>query len=99
MNTKDVLIGMGIGVAVGVTTTLLSTPKSGKELRNDIGEKSTRAKEKTSTFANIVTEQSSQVKSQMQHAASQLKNELKKNSVPPLNDTETNEGQKQKKAE
>ncbi|GAJ99426.1 YtxH domain-containing protein [Geomicrobium sp. JCM 19055] len=47
MNTKDFLIGTLIGGIVGASAALLFAPKSGKELRGDISEGASTAKDKT----------------------------------------------------
>lgn len=77
MNTKDFLIGTLIGGIVGATTALFLAPKSGKELRNDLGEQAQMAKAKTSEFtstaydkgnewATIAKEKSSNIAKQYQ---------------------------------
>lgn len=45
--TKSAIIGAGIGTALGVITGLLFAPKSGKETREEIGQKSKEAYDTT----------------------------------------------------
>lgn len=53
MNTKDFLIGTLVGGLVGAASALLLAPKSGKELREDINEQASSAKELTSGLTNV----------------------------------------------
>lgn len=43
MNAKSLLLGLVVGGTVSAAATLLSTPKSGKELRYDVKNKSNKA--------------------------------------------------------
>ncbi|WP_160112533.1 YtxH domain-containing protein [Salicibibacter kimchii] len=72
MNRKDVLIGVVIGAMIGAMTTLLTAPKSGKAVRGDLQEQTTKLKNKTADAANTVSEQSSRASGQVQDAASQM---------------------------
>lgn len=76
-STKDFLLGALIGSVVGAVTAILLTPKSGKDIRGDIKEYSTKvnadelrkkgqnlfetAKEKSSQIGQAVTEQTNQI--------------------------------------
>ncbi len=53
--TKGFVIGAIIGAAVGSITALLLAPKSGRELRNDLAQKSTEYYDKTTDYLSDVT--------------------------------------------
>lgn len=56
INSKDFLIGTLVGGIVGATTALFLAPKSGKELRDNIGEQAVIVKEKTGKITNDALE-------------------------------------------
>ncbi len=56
MDTKDFIIGAVVGGIVGASAAMLVAPKSGKELRADINDKATTAKDKTVEFTNVAKE-------------------------------------------
>lgn len=60
INSKDFLIGTLIGGIVGATTALFLAPKSGKELRDNIGEQAVIVKEKTGKITNDAREKSNE---------------------------------------
>lgn len=47
INSKDFLIGTLIGGIIGATTALFLAPKSGKELRDDLGSQAVALRDKT----------------------------------------------------
>lgn len=55
-NTYAFLLGTAIGAAVGAVTALLFAPKSGKELRHDIAEKSSELYGKASDYCVTTSE-------------------------------------------
>lgn len=60
INSKDFLIGTLVGGIVGATTALFLAPKSGKELRDNIGEQAIIVKEKTGKITNDALEKSNE---------------------------------------
>lgn len=76
LNFKDFVIGAFFGGIVGGATALLFAPKTGKEIRQNIGEQSItlkergttiaqKAKERSTDFAKTVSDQSSNVVSRV----------------------------------
>ncbi|WP_052807403.1 YtxH domain-containing protein [Risungbinella massiliensis] len=53
---KDFLLGVFLGAAIGAVTALLTAPKSGRELRQDLQEGYEVAKERSSLVAQNVRE-------------------------------------------
>jgi gas vesicle protein len=53
---KGFIIGAIIGSAIGSITALLLAPKTGKELRDDLAQKSTEIYDKASTYFNTMEE-------------------------------------------
>ncbi|EIT85487.1 general stress protein [Fictibacillus macauensis ZFHKF-1] len=87
INSKDFLIGALIGGFVGAASALLLAPKSGKELRSDINEQASTvmdkgsewtsiAKDKSSTIAKAVTEQSTQVAGKVKELSQSLRRDI-----------------------
>ncbi|UOY90351.1 YtxH domain-containing protein [Bacillus glycinifermentans] len=56
MNTRDFLIGTFVGGIIGAATALFLAPKSGKELRDDIGSQAAVIKDKTCKLTNEARE-------------------------------------------
>jgi gas vesicle protein len=81
INSKDFIIGSLIGAFLGATTALLLAPKSGKELRGDIGQQANVVKEKTANISSVVSEQSSQLMNKVKDLRPSVKEE-----VDPLNE-------------
>ncbi|WP_404332420.1 YtxH domain-containing protein [Mesobacillus maritimus] len=52
---KGLALGTVVGAAVGATATLLVSPKSGDEVREDIGNQLTKGKNKTAEMKNELT--------------------------------------------
>ncbi|QHE62751.1 YtxH domain-containing protein [Rossellomorea vietnamensis] len=61
INSKDFMIGTLIGGIVGAAAALLMAPKSGKDLRNDINEKTVVLKEKTGQWKDTAVEKSNEL--------------------------------------
>ncbi|WP_377888139.1 YtxH domain-containing protein [Alkalihalobacillus sp. R86527] len=61
INTKDFIIGSLIGGIVGAAAALLSAPKSGKELRNDLNQQAGVVKERTSQFRDTAVERGTDI--------------------------------------
>jgi len=61
INSKDFLIGTLIGGIIGATTALFLTPKSGKELRNNLNEQATSVKEKTEKWKNTAVDRGTEL--------------------------------------
>ncbi|WP_416151522.1 YtxH domain-containing protein [Salipaludibacillus sp. HK11] len=59
MNPKDFLIGGLIGGVIGASVAFLLTPKSGREIRQDINQQAKVAKNKTSDWTNQAVERGS----------------------------------------
>ncbi|WP_026676614.1 YtxH domain-containing protein [Fictibacillus gelatini] len=87
IDSKDFLIGALVGGIVGATTALLLAPKSGKELRTNIGEQATqikdkgseitsRVREKSSAIVNTVSEQSNQVAGKVKELTSNIRRDI-----------------------
>lgn len=87
IDSKDFLIGALVGGIVGATTALLLAPKSGKELRTNIGEQATqikdkgseitsRVREKSSAIVNTVSEQSNQVAGKVKEITSNIRRDI-----------------------
>ncbi|MBD1380151.1 YtxH domain-containing protein [Metabacillus arenae] len=88
INSKDFLIGTLIGGIVGATTALFLAPKSGKELRENIGQQATVVKERTgkitndalergSEFANLAKEKTATISQSVSEQSNQLLNKVK----------------------
>ena len=56
MNGKDFVLGALVGGIIGAAAALLLAPKSGRELRQDIGEGYQIAVDKTSEFAGELSQ-------------------------------------------
>ncbi|WP_078595005.1 YtxH domain-containing protein [Evansella clarkii] len=61
MNTKDFIIGMFVGGTIGAAAALLTAPKSGKELRQDINEQARAAKDRTTDWTSQAVEKGNQL--------------------------------------
>ncbi|CAN7256800.1 YtxH domain-containing protein [Rossellomorea sp. LjRoot5] len=61
INSKDFMIGTLIGGIVGAAAALLMAPKSGKDLRHDINEKTVVLKEKTGQWKDTAVEKSNEL--------------------------------------
>ena len=68
--TKDFLLGAIFGATVSALAALLFAPKSGKELRKDLGERTTRTLESTDDYLDLAWEKGSKVMHDMEDAAS-----------------------------
>lgn len=88
MNTKDFVIGALVGGLVGAASALLLAPKTGKELRVDLNDQATSAKELTSgltkvaidlgtEYANIAKEKSSTIAKTVSEQSTNLVDRVK----------------------
>lgn len=59
-NGKDFIIGSLIGGLVGAATALFLAPKSGKEMRNNLGQQASMMKERTGKITNGALEKGSE---------------------------------------
>ncbi|HZH61029.1 MAG TPA: YtxH domain-containing protein [Metabacillus sp.] len=59
-NGKDFIIGSLIGGLVGAATALFLAPKSGKEMRNNLGQQASMMKERTGIITNGALEKGSE---------------------------------------
>ncbi|SPU02337.1 putative general stress protein [Bacillus subtilis] len=60
INSKDFLIGTLIGGIIGATTALFLAPKSGKELRDDLGSQAVALRDKTDKMTADAKEKGTQ---------------------------------------
>jgi gas vesicle protein len=60
MNTKDFLIGTFVGGIIGAAAALFLAPKSGKELRDDLGNQAVVLKDKTGKLTSEARERGSE---------------------------------------
>ncbi|TCP30630.1 YtxH-like protein [Scopulibacillus darangshiensis] len=61
INTKDFIIGTFVGGMIGAFSALLLAPKSGEELRKDLGGQSKDVLQKSTEVAKSLTDQSQQL--------------------------------------
>lgn len=59
LSFKAFVVGALLGGIAGSATALLLAPKSGKEMRNDLGEQTVTLKQKSSSLAQLAKEKSS----------------------------------------
>lgn len=88
INSKDFIIGSLVGGIIGATTALFLAPKSGKELRDDLGQQATVVKDRTGKFtneafeisndiANIAKEKTSTLSQVVAEQSSQIMNKVR----------------------
>lgn len=99
INGKDFLLGAVVGGVIGAISALLLAPKSGKELRGDIGHQYHNVKEKTQEIAEVVNRKSHEVADKAKEVASQMTADLKqwregrKETAAPTEEIATSEEQ------
>lgn len=71
-NGKDFIVGSLIGGLVGAATALLLAPKSGKEMRNNLGQQASMMKERTGKITNDALEKGSEFASVAKDKTSSL---------------------------
>ena len=71
-NGKDFIIGSLIGGIVGAATALFLAPKSGKEMRNNLGQQASMMKERTGKITNDALEKGSEFASVAKDRTSSL---------------------------
>lgn len=74
---KEFLVGVAVGGFIGAISALLFAPKSGKELREDIGQQYHKVAEKTQEIAGVVNQKSQAVAGKAREVASQVTADLK----------------------
>jgi gas vesicle protein len=57
-NSKDFIVGSLVGGMIGAVTALFLAPKSGKEIRDDLGQQASIVKGRTEKFTNQTLEKS-----------------------------------------
>lgn len=57
-NNKDFIVGSVVGGLIGAATALFLAPKSGKEIRDDLGQQASMVKERTGKFTSQALEKS-----------------------------------------
>lgn len=57
-NSKDFIVGSLVGGLIGAATALFLAPKSGKEIRNDLGQQASIVKGRTEKFTSQTLEKS-----------------------------------------
>lgn len=88
INSKDFLIGTLIGGIIGATTALFLAPKSGKELRDDLGSQAVAlrdktdkmtadAKEKGTQYVSIAKDKTSNITQLVADQSGQIMNKVK----------------------
>jgi gas vesicle protein len=58
-NSKDFIVGSLVGGLIGAATALFLAPKSGKEIREDLGQQATMVKKRTGRMTSDALEKSS----------------------------------------
>ncbi|MDA7027268.1 YtxH domain-containing protein [Bacillus sp. CLL-7-23] len=99
MNTKDFFIGTVIGGVVGALTALLLAPKSGKELRHDLGTQTAVIKDKTDKLTNQAKEKSSEYISLAKDKTSSISQLVANQSTQLMNKVKDLRNQETKMAE
>lgn len=70
LSTKDFVLGVVFGATVSAIAALLFAPKSGKELRKDLGETTSKTLESTDEYLDLAREKGSKVMHDVEDAAS-----------------------------
>lgn len=70
LSIKDFVLGVVFGATVSAIAALLFAPKSGKELRKDLGETTSKTLESTDEYLDLAREKGSKVMHDMEDAAS-----------------------------
>ncbi|WEG13868.1 YtxH domain-containing protein [Pullulanibacillus sp. KACC 23026] len=92
INLKDFMIGAFFGGIVGASCALLFAPKTGKEIRQTIGEQSISLKDKGTTLAQKAKEKSTDLAKNMSDQSSAIVSRVKEwpvvgKSTPEAEDT------------
>jgi len=72
--------GTVVGAAVGATATLLVTPKSGNQIRKDIGNQLTKGKQKTAEMKNELTSKLEELSANVNESTSTISQSVKEKS-------------------
>src|SRR5690625_5040527 len=78
INSKDFIIGTLIGGMVGASVALLFAPKSGRELREDLNQGATQAKDMAYEWKDVAQEKGSEIKEVAYDKGSEFKKKAKK---------------------
>src|SRR5690625_5561718 len=78
INSKDFIIGTLIGGMVGASVALLFAPKSGRELREDLNQGATQAKDMAYEWKDVAQEKGSELKEVAYDKGSEFKKKAKK---------------------
>ncbi|WP_100405207.1 YtxH domain-containing protein [Bacillus solitudinis] len=79
-NRKSVAVGTVVGGVVGATAVLLTSPKSGEELRSDISQQITEGKNKTGEVTNQLKNKMSELREIINQSSSTVSQTVKKKS-------------------
>lgn len=77
LNFKDFMIGAFFGGIVGASTALLFAPKTGKEMRQNIGDQTISLKEKGTTLAQKAKERSTDIAKTVSDQSNSVVNRVK----------------------
>ncbi|MGM0903909.1 MAG: YtxH domain-containing protein [Bacillota bacterium] len=83
---KGLALGTVVGAAVGATATLLVSPKSGDEVREDIGNQLTKGKNKTAEMKNELTNKLGELSEIMNESTSTVSQSVKEKSEKVMNE-------------
>ncbi|WP_227935927.1 YtxH domain-containing protein [Alkalihalobacillus deserti] len=85
-NQKSVAIGTVVGGVVGATATLLTAPKSGEKLREDISNQLTEGTIKTEKLANELKDKMSELSDMLNESSSNVSQTFKQKSEAIINE-------------
>jgi gas vesicle protein len=83
---KGLALGTVVGAAVGATATLLVSPKSGDEVREDIGNQLTKGKNKTAEMKNELTNKLGELSEIVNESTSTVSQSVKEQSEKVMNE-------------
>ncbi|WP_210238541.1 YkuS family protein [Pseudalkalibacillus caeni] len=91
---KSIAAGVAAGTVVGAAAGFLLAPKSGKELREDVSDKTKTAKEKASSISDTVKEKTSTAKDKISEQSNKIKDKVNemKNKAESKKDSNQEEG-------
>ncbi|WP_062199244.1 YtxH domain-containing protein [Massilibacterium senegalense] len=75
--TRNFILGTVIGSVVGATVALLLAPKSGKDLRDDVGSQVENLKDKSMELASTAKEKSTNLKQYVSEQSEEIANKVK----------------------
>jgi gas vesicle protein len=83
---KGLALGTVVGAAVGATATLLVSPKSGDEVREDIRQQLTKGKSKTAEMKNELTNKLGELSGILNESTSAVSQTVKEKSENVINE-------------